>query len=86
MNERRLSPRQPIHLKVCLYHAGFGHFDGNIEDISSGGMHINVADSTAFNHKLSNEKLYVRPVNMDAIFDMQCLRVDKNAISLKFID
>lgn len=86
MNERRLTPRHLIHLKVSLYHDEIGHIDGRIEDVSSGGMHINVFSRSAFNHKLSHQQMYVRPVNMDTIFNMECLRVDDNTISLKFTD
>ncbi len=85
MNERRSSIRHLIHLNVYLYHDEFGLMSGKISDVSSGGMLVEISHTSLLNNKLSDETLYVRPANMDVIFDMQCLRVSSHAISLQFI-
>lgn len=85
MNERRSSFRHLVHLNVRLYHEEFGQINGKITDVSSGGMSVKVDNSVSLNNKLSREKLSVKPVHMDVIFEMECLRVDSQVISLQFI-
>lgn len=86
MNERRANNRQLIHLNVVLYHDEIGQFMGKIHDISSGGMFVDVWDKSVLRQKLSNELLVAKPANMDVLFNMQCLRVNENFISLKFVE
>ncbi len=85
MNERRASFRHVVCLGVNLYHDEFGQINGKIIDVSNGGMSVEVNNSATLNNKLSREHLFVKPVNMDVIFDMECLRVSSNAISLRFV-
>ncbi len=85
MNERRSSVRHLINLNVSLYHDEFGQIKGKISDVSSGGMLVEVYNTAVLNNKLSQERLQVKPVNMDVIFDMECLRVNSNVISLQFV-
>ncbi len=86
MNERRLSIRNLIHLNVDLYHDDIGNFAGNIRDVSSGGMNVKIHNISVLNKKISNEVFIVKPANMDVLFNMQCLRVDEDFMSLKFMD
>ncbi|VAW97670.1 hypothetical protein MNBD_GAMMA23-585 [hydrothermal vent metagenome] len=85
MNERRSSFRHLVYLNVRLYHDEFGQINGKITDVSSGGMLVKIDNADSFHNKLSREKLRVKPINMDVIFDMECLRVDSQVISLQFI-
>lgn len=85
MNERRSSFRHLIYLNVSLYHDEFGQMSGKITDVSSGGMTVEIDNAASLNNKLCRERLLVKPVNMDVIFDMECLRVGSNIISLQFI-
>lgn len=86
MNERRTNTRQAIQLNVILYHDKIGQFMGKIRDISKGGMFVDILDKSVLRRKFSNELLVVKPANMDVLFNMQCLRVDRNFISLKFME
>ncbi len=85
MNERRSSFRHLIYLNVSLYHDDFGQMNGKITDVSSGGMSVEIEDAASLNNKLCRERLRVKPVNMDVIFEMECLRVASNVISLEFV-
>jgi len=85
MNERRSSFRHLINLNVRLYHDELGQMNGKITDVSNGGMLVKVDDTATLDSKLSDEKLLVKPVNMDVIFDMRCLRVSSGSVSLQFI-
>jgi len=86
MNERRTSIRHLVNLTVTLYHEELGHIRGQIRDISSGGMNVDIADKTTLTKKFSNEILIVRPTNMDVLFNMECLRIDGACVSLKFME
>jgi len=86
MNERRLNPRYLVNLNVTLYGDGIGHLDGHIHDVSSGGMYINITDTSMLNKKINNGTLFVRPSNMDTLFSMECLRVEDGRIGLKFVE
>jgi len=86
MNERRLSIRHLVHLNVDLYHDDIGHIDGNIRDVSSGGMNVHLFNSANLHGQLSEKILVVKPSNMDVLFNMQCLRINGSTISLKFMD
>ena len=86
MNERRTSNRQLIKLNVVLYHDKIGQILGKIHDISTCGMYVDILDKSVLRRKFSNEILVVKPANMDVLFNMQCLRVDENYISLKFME
>lgn len=85
-DERRMSIRNLIHLNVDLYHADIGNIEGNIRDVSSGGMNVKIHNSAVLNKKCSNEIFTVKPANMDVLFDMTCLRIDGDFMSLKFIE
>jgi len=85
VNERRASYRHLINLNVSLYHDDFGPIKGKITDVSSGGMLVEVEDISNLNKELGDQRLFVKPINMDVIFDMLCLRVSAHAISLQFI-
>lgn len=86
MSERRFSARRLIHLNVTLYNDEIGQISGKIQDVSSGGMYVNIFNSSSLNRKLSDTTIFVRPDNMDIIFNMKCLRVEKNFIGLEFIE
>ena len=86
MNERRTSIRQMIQLNVVMYHDEIGQIMGRIRDISTGGMFVDILDKSVLRRKLSNELLIVQPSNMDVLFNMQCVRVEENFISLKFME
>jgi len=86
MNERRTNHRQLINLNVVLYHEEIGQILGKIRDISTGGMFVDILDKSVLRRKFSNEVLVVKPANMDVLFNMQCLRVNNNFISLKFME
>lgn len=84
MNERRASYRHLVNLNVGLYHDDFGRIDGRIHDVSSGGMQVNLSTKIVLDKALQDAILTVKPVNMDVLFNMECLRVDGSFISLKF--
>lgn len=86
MHERRMSNRNLIHMNVDLYHHDIGNFEGNIRDVSSGGMSIEIHNYSVLNTKYSHEVFTVKPANMDVLFNMECLRVDGGFMSLKFVD
>jgi len=84
MNERRLSIRNMIHLNVDLYHDDIGHIEGNIHDISSGGMRVKISKSSLSKTNCNHELFTVKPANMDVLFMMECLTMDKDFMRLKF--
>jgi len=86
MNERRLDKRYLVNLNVRLYNDELGHIDGRIHDVSSGGMYIDLPNTSHLTKKLSNMTLFVRPGNMDILFNMECIRVNNKSVSLRFID
>jgi len=86
MNERRESLRHLVHLNVDLYHDEIGHIDGNINDVSSGGMSVNLSENADICGDLRDEIIIVKPANMDVLFNMRCLRADEYFISLIFME
>ena len=86
MNERRMSIRNLVHLNVDLYHDDVGHIEGNIRDVSSGGMNVDVLSEVILSTALNQKVFVVKPANMDVLFNMECLRVNGSFISLKFTE
>ena len=86
MNERRASLRHLVRLNVDLYHDDIGHIGGNINDVSSGGMSVNLSENADISGDLRDEVIIVKPANMDVLFNMRCLRADDDFISLIFME
>lgn len=86
MNERRESFRHLVYLNVDLYHDAFGHVDGKIQDVSSGGMSISLSEASSHSTKFRHKIFHVKPANMDVLFNMKCLRVSDDYISLEFLE
>ena len=49
-------------------------------------MSVNIPKIDEMSEIFTDEIVLVKPANMDVLFNMQCLRVDDNFISLKFTE
>lgn len=91
MAERRLHVRKLIDARVRIYHSLFGTLDGRIREISEGGccvvldaMPDTEDDLFAQVQASEDEFITLRPVNMDVVFRMSCIRKLKDGVILQF--
>ncbi len=93
MSERRLHVRKLIDARVRIYHSQFGALDGRIRDISEGGCCVTLdnlpdTEDDLFVQVQRNEEEFVtlKPVNMDVVFKMNCIRKLDDTVVLQFED
>lgn len=93
MPERRLHVRKLIDARVRIYHSLFGTLDGRIRDISEGGCCVILdnmpdAEDDLFARVQNSEEEFVtlRPVSMDVVFKMSCIRKLDDGVILQFED
>ncbi len=93
MSERRLHVRKLIDARVRIYHSCFGTLDGRIRDISEGGCCVTLdnmpeTEGDLFVQVQRSEEEFVtlKPVNMDVVFKMNCIRKLDDTVVLQFED
>jgi len=86
MPERRLHPRTRLDARVRLYHPEHGTLEGRIRDLSSGGMFVMLEQVPDIHPGNGDGRFLCKPMNMDAIFDMACLRLDADGLALVFLE
>lgn len=88
MIERRLDTRKILNTNVRLYHPELGRLDGVTGDISEGGISIklNKSDNLDLELKSKEDILFLRPINLDVLFPVSCLRQTKSNLVVKFLD
>jgi len=85
MRERRFGIRKFSNAKVRLYHPTLGRLDGATKDISNGGIAVLLDDITL---PLEDREitLFLRPVNLDVLFSVICLRQSESTLVFKFVE
>ncbi len=93
MPERRHHIRKLIDARVRVYHSLFGTLDGRIRDISEGGCCVTLDEMPDFHDEIlaelqcnEDEFVTMKPVNMDVVFRMRCLRKLDDNVVLMFED
>ncbi|HEB56956.1 MAG TPA: PilZ domain-containing protein [Gammaproteobacteria bacterium] len=93
MSERRLHMRKLIDARVRIYHSQFGTLDGRIRDISEGGCCVTLDNIPETEGDLfaqvqcdEDEFITLKPINMDVVFRMSCIRKLDNSVILQFED
>jgi len=93
MPERRHHARKLIDAKVRVYHSLFGRLEGCIRDISDGGCYVAVDDMPDINDEMlvqlqcsDDEFVTLKPINMDVVFRMRCVRKLDDGVVLEFED
>lgn len=93
MPERRLHVRKLIDARVRIYHSRFGTLDGCIRDISEGGCCVTLDNMPDTEEDLfvqvqcsEDEFVTLKPINMDVVFKMSCIRKLDNGVILQFED
>ncbi len=93
MPERRHHIRTLIDARVRIYHSLFGALEGRIIDISEGGCCVVLENMPDIQDELliqlqdnEDEFITLRPVNMDVVFRMRCLRKRDDNMVLTFED
>ncbi len=93
MSERRLHVRKLIDAKVRIYHSLFGALDGRICDMSEGGCCVTLDEMPEIHDELfeklhcsEDEFITLKPLNMDVVFKMSCLRKLNQGVVLQFED
>ncbi len=86
MKERRFDPRKQISTPVRLYHPELGRLDGITNDISDGGVAIKLNSFKDLNIDSSEFPLLLRPINLDVLFPVSCLRQTELKLVVKFLE
>ncbi len=86
MRERRFDTRKLIKSSVRLYHPVRGRVDGVIKDISDGGAAIKLNSFTDMVVDSLETPLLLRPINLDVLFPVSCLRQTKSKLVVKFLE
>ena len=86
MQERRLHQRQRLDARVRLYHPVYGTLDGRIRDLSNGGMFVLLDPVPDVHPGNGDGRFQCKPMNMDAIFDMTCIRLTGEGLALAFLE
>lgn len=86
MDERRFDIRKRVSTPVRLYHSELGRLDGIINDISGGGAAIKLNSFTDLNIAPSENPLFLRPINIDVLFPVSCLRQTELQVVVKFLE
>ena len=86
MEERRFDARKLIDTPVRLYHPKLGRLDGIGNDISDGGIAIKLNTNKVLDTGLTEPPLLLRPINLDVLFPVSCLRQTESNIVVKFLE
>ena len=86
MDERRFDARKQVNTAARLYHPELGRVDGIISDISDSGLAIKLNYYRDLNIDMTDSNLFLRPVNLDVLFSVSCIRQLKSEIALKFLE
>lgn len=86
MDERRFDIRKLINTPVRLYHPRLGRVDGITDDISEGGVAIQLKSFKNLNVDSKEESLFLRPINLDVLFPVTCLRQTETKLVVKFLE
>ena len=86
MKERRFDTRKLIKSSVRLYHPVLGRVDGIIKDISKGGAAIKLNLFKDMFVDSLEKTLLLRPINLDILFPVSCLRQTKSKLVVKFLE
>ncbi len=86
MVERRLHERQLVDARVRLYHPVHGPLDGMIRDMSGGGVFISLEEIPEIHPGNGDGRFELKLMNMDVIFDMECIRLTNDGIVLIFVE
>ena len=86
MNERRLDTRKLIDTPVRLYHSELGRVDGITSDISDGGLAIKLHAFKDLNIDTTEAPLLLRPINLDVLFTVSCVRQSELEVAVKFTE
>lgn len=81
MRERRFGIRKFSNAKIRLYHPTLGRLDGATKDISSGGIAVLLDEQSIH---LRETSFFLRPLNLDVLFAVTCLRQSESTLVLKF--
>ena len=86
MYERRFDIRKLINTPVRLYHPQMGRVDGVTKDISDGGVSIELNSFKNLNIDSHEKPLLLRPINLDVLFPVSCLRQTESKLVVKFLE
>lgn len=86
MEERRIDTRKQINTPVRLYHPELGRFDGIANDISEGGVAIELNSYKRMDENSTESPLLFRPINLDVLFPVSCLRQTESKLVVKFLE
>ena len=86
MEERRFDTRKKINTAVRLYHPILGRLDGISHDISEGGVAIKLNSFRDLNINSTESPLFLRPMNLDVLFPVSCLRQTQSNLVVKFLE
>ena len=86
MNERRFYNRKLIKSLVRLYHPELGRVDGVMNDISDGGAAIKLNSFKDMYVDSLDSPLFLRPINLDVLFPVSCLRQTNSILAIKFLE
>jgi PilZ domain-containing protein len=86
MNERRFDIRKLINAPVRLYHPELGRVDGVINDISEGGAAIRLNSFKNLNIDMTEASLFLRPINLDVLYSVSCIRQTESEVAVKFLE
>ena len=86
MDERRFDTRKLVSTPVRLYHSELGRVDVVINDISGGGAAIKLSSFKNLNIDSTEISLFLRPINLDVLFSVSCIRQIKSEVAVKFLE
>lgn len=86
MDERRFDSRKLINAPVRLYHSKLGCVDAVISDISGGGLALKLNSFADLNIDTTEAPLLLRPINLDVLFTVSCVRQTKSEVAVKFLE
>ena len=86
MDERRIETRKLVSTPVRLYHSELGRVDGVINDISDGGAAIKLSSFKNLNLDAKEATLFLRPINLDVLFAVSCLRQKESDVVVQFLE
>ena len=86
MDERRIETRRRVNTPVRLYHPELGRVDGVINDISDGGAAIKLNSYKNLSFDPAEASLFLRPINLDVLFSVACLRQQATNVAVRFLE
>lgn len=86
MQERRFDTRKLVNTPVRLYHPELGRLDGIINDISEGGIAIELNAFKNIMIRKNKLPLFLRPLNLDVLFSVDCIRQRESKIAMRFLE